>query len=210
MHTRTRMIAPVEALPGRETPMVLEPLHFVKKVSMFPPYPEGLDIAYFAMGCFWGVERLFWEQPGVYVTAVGYQGGFTPNPTYEEVCTGSTGHTESVLVVYDPKIISYSTLLKIFWEHHNPAEGFRQGNDVGTQYRSVIFTHSEQQQQLAIQTRDRYQSAMWAYNDNRTITTEITVAKTFYFAEQYHQQYLAKNPNGYCGIAGLGICLPNK
>ena len=208
MHSRTRIIAPNEALKGRETPILSEPLHHVKQVSMFPPYPAGLEVAYFAMGCFWGAERLFWTQPGVYVTAVGYQGGFTPNPTYDEVCTGATGHTESVLVVYDPAIISYATLLKLFWEQHDPAEGARQGNDIGTQYRSMIFTRTEQQQQLAVQTRDCYQSAMQAHNDTRTITTEITQEKAFYFAEQYHQQYLAKNPGGYCGLGGIGICLP--
>lgn len=208
MYTRTRMVAPDEALTGRETPMLTEPLHYVKQVSMFPPYPARLEVAHFAMGCFWGAERLFWIQPGVYVTAVGYQGGFTPNPTYDEVCSGATGHTESVRVVYDPAIISYATLLKLFWEQHDPAEGARQGNDIGTQYRSMIFTRTEQQQQLAIQTQERYQSAMRANNDARTITTEITQEKAFYFAEQYHQQYLAKNPGGYCGLGGIGICLP--
>ena len=210
MHTRTRMIAPVEALPGREIPMELEPLHYVKQVSMLPPYPAGLEIAYFAMGCFWGVERLFWEQPGVYVTGVGCQGGFTPNPTYEEVCSGYTGHAESVRVVFDPKVISYTALLKLFWEHHDPAQGARQGNDIGTQYRSMILTCSEHQQQEAIQSRDHYQSAIWAYNDSRTITTEIAVAHDFYFAEQHHQQYLAKNPDGYCNLGGIGICLPTR
>jgi len=208
MQTRTRMVAPVEALPGRETAMELNPLHHVKQVSMFPPYPDGLEIAHFAMGCFWGVEQLFWKQPGVYVTAVGYQGGFTPNPTYEEVCTGYTGHAESVRVVYDPKIITYHALLTLFWENHNPTEGPRQGADIGTQYRSMIFTHNAQQQQQAIDSKESYQNAMWAYNDNRPITTEIAVEKKFYFAEEHHQQYLAKNPDGYCGLGGIGVCLP--
>lgn len=208
MHTRTRMITPAEALPGRPTPALFEPSHYVKKVSMYPPYPDGLEIAHFAMGCFWGVERLFWQQPGVYVTAAGYQGGFTPNPTYEEVCSGYTGHTESVRVVYDPSIISYHSLLKIFWENHDPAQGFRQGNDIGTQYRSVIFTETEQQQHQATESRESYQAAMQKYNDNRSVTTEIVPATTFYFAEQYHQQYLAKNPGGYCGLGGIGVCLP--
>ena len=208
MYTRIRMITPAEALPGRPTPMQFDPSHYVNKVSIVPPYPAGLEIAHFAMGCFWGAERLFWRQPGVYATAVGYQGGFTPNPSYEEVCSGYTGHAESVRVVYDPGMISYRTLLKIFWENHDPAQGFRQGNDIGTQYRSVIFTGTEQQLRQATESRESYQAAMGRYNDNRLVTTEIVPETTFYFAEQYHQQYLAKNPGGYCGLGGTGICLP--
>lgn len=208
MFDKTQMVAPESALPGRDTPLPLHPEHFVKQVSMFSPFPLNFEVAYFAMGCFWGVERLFWQQDGVYTTAVGYQGGYTPNPTYDEVCSGRTGHTESVMVVYDPSKISYSQLLKVFWENHDPAQGARQGNDIGTQYRSMLFTTTAEQQDLAQKSLSVFQNAMNRQHDNRVITTEITDAQTFYFAEQYHQQYLAKNPHGYCGIAGIGVCLP--
>ena len=181
--------------------------HFVSGRPLVGPYPEGLEEAVFGLGCFWGAERAFWQAPGVWVTAVGYAGGTTPNPTYEEVCSGRTGHTEAVLVVYDPKITSYDALLKLFWETHDPTQGMRQGNDVGTQYRSAIYTFSPQQAALAETSRGAYQRQLEAAGLGE-ITTEIRAAPPFYFAEDYHQQYLAKNPYGYCGLGGTGITCP--
>jgi peptide-methionine (S)-S-oxide reductase len=181
--------------------------HFVSGRPLVGPYPAGLEEAVFGLGCFWGAERAFWQAPGVWVTAVGYAGGTTPNPTYEEVCSGRTGHTEAVLVVYDPKITSYGALLKLFWETHDPTQGMRQGNDVGTQYRSAIYTFSPQQAALAETSRGAYQRQLEAAGLGE-ITTEIGAAPPFYFAEDYHQQYLAKNPYGYCGLGGTGITCP--
>jgi peptide-methionine (S)-S-oxide reductase len=181
--------------------------HFVSGRPLVGPYPEGLEEAVFGLGCFWGAERAFWQAPGVWVTAVGYAGGTTPNPTYEEVCSGRTGHTEAVLVVYDPKITSYDALLKLFWETHDPTQGMRQGNDVGTQYRSAIYTFSPQQAALAETSRGAYQRQLEAAGLGE-ITTEIRAAPPFYFSEDYHQQYLAKNPHGYCGLGGTGITCP--
>ena len=181
--------------------------HFVSGRPLVGPYPEGLEEAVFGLGCFWGAERVFWQAPGVWVTAVGYAGGTTPNPTYEEVCSGRTGHTEAVLVVYDPKITSYDALLKLFWETHDPTQGMRQGNDVGTQYRSAIYTFSPQQAALAEMSRGAYQRQLEAAGLGE-ITTEIRAAPPFYFAEDYHQQYLAKNPYGYCGLGGTGVTCP--
>jgi len=181
--------------------------HFVSGRPLVGPYPEGLEEAVFGLGCFWGAERAFWQAPGVWVTAVGYAGGTTPNPTYEEVCSGRTGHTEAVLVVYDPKITSYDALLKLFWETHDPTQGMRQGNDVGTQYRSAIYTFSPQQAALAETSRGAYQRQLEAAGLGE-ITTEIRAAPPFYFAEDYHQQYLAKNPYGYCGLGGTGVTCP--
>ena len=198
---------PRRAPPGRSIPLDVEPAHFVNGNSIKPPFPEGLELAQFAMGCFWGAERGFWETPGVYVTAVGYAGGLTPNPTYEEVCTGRTGHAEVVLVVYDEAHVGYASLLKLFWESHDPTQGMRQGADVGTQYRSAIFTYGDQQHELALASRDDYQTALSA-SGHGAITTEILAAPTFYYAETYHQQYLAKNPGGYCGLGGTGISCP--
>jgi peptide-methionine (S)-S-oxide reductase len=195
-----------EALPGRKTEMPVEEIHFVNGNRIKPPFPEGMQTAIFGLGCFWGAERRFWQQAGVYSTAVGYAGGLTPNPTYEEVCSGLSGHNEVVLVVFDPQQISYEELLVIFWESHNPTQGMRQGNDSGTQYRSGIYTFSAAQQQSAIQTRDRYQKKL-DQAGLRKITTEILSAPQFYYAETYHQQYLAKNPDGYCGMGGTGVCL---
>jgi peptide-methionine (S)-S-oxide reductase len=198
---------PEEALPGRAEAMPVLDKHFVNGHPLKPPYPVGLEMAMFGMGCFWGAERRFWQQEGVYTTAVGYAGGMTPNPTYQEVCTGMTGHNEVVLVVYDPKIIRYEDLLKIFWESHNPTQGMRQGNDTGTQYRSGIYTYSETQEKLAQASLNAYQSAIQEAGYGE-ITTEILNAPEFYYAETYHQQYLAKNPNGYCGLGGTNVCLP--
>jgi len=181
--------------------------HFVSGRPLVGPYPAGLEEAVFGLGCFWGAERAFWQAPGVWVTAVGYAGGTTPNPTYEEVCSGRTGHTEAVLVVYDPKITSYDALLKLFWETHDPTQGMRQGNDVGTQYRSAIYTFSPQQAALAETSRGAYQRQLEAAGLGE-ITTEIRAAPPFYFAEDYHQQYLAKNPYGYCGLGGTGVTCP--
>jgi peptide-methionine (S)-S-oxide reductase len=197
------------ALPGRMEKMPVPELHFVNGHRMEPPYPEGTEVATFGLGCFWGAERKFWLVPGVYVTAVGYAGGATPNPTYEEVCSGMTGHAEVVLVVYEPDKISYQDLLKIFWESHNPTQGMRQGNDIGTQYRSVIFTYTPQQKSLAVASRAAYQSVL-NRNGYGQITTEIRDAPAFYYAEPYHQQYLAKNPSGYCGLGGTGIACPTE
>jgi len=204
---KTTMVAPAEALPGRAEPMPVADRHAVLGTPLAPPYPEGTEIAEFALGCFWGAERRFWQTPGVVTTAVGYAGGYTPNPTYEEVCTGLTGHAETVRVVFDPKVISYERLLKVFWESHDPTQGMRQGNDVGTQYRSVIFTHGPEQERLAVASRDAYQKVLTEHGYGR-ITTEIVPAGEFYFAEDYHQQYLHKVPDGYCGLGGTGIGCP--
>jgi peptide-methionine (S)-S-oxide reductase len=198
---------PEQALPGRAEPMQLPDRHFVNGNQLKPPYPEGMEMAMFGLGCFWGAERKFWQQNGVFTTAVGYSAGITPNPTYQEVCTGMTGHNEVVHVVFDPNVISYEALLKVFWESHNPTQGMRQGNDAGTQYRSGIYVYSETQRQLAEASRDAYQQALKAAGYG-AITTEIIDAPEFYYAESYHQQYLAKNPNGYCGLGGTKVCLP--
>ncbi len=196
-----------QSLPGREIPIIPSDYHAVNNHSI-ENIPESYETAYFAMGCFWGVERLFWQQAGVYSTSVGYAGGTTSNPTYDEVCSGLTQHTEVVRVVFDPQVITYKQLLTLFWQNHDPAQGMRQGADVGSQYRSAIYTVSESQYQQAVASKERFQQAMSAEQDNRTITTEIGEMGPFYFAEDYHQQYLAKNPAGYCALAGIGICLP--
>ncbi len=201
---KTKMPAAEEALPGRDTAMPLSGRHFVSGAPIKPPFPAGLEQAVFGLGCFWGAERKFWEHPGVYSTAVGYAGGFTKNPTYEEVCSGRTGHAEVVLVVFDPKVVSYEDLLRVFWESHDPTQGMRQGNDVGTQYRSTIYVSSEAQRRAAEASRERYQAALAAHGF-RSISTEIRDASPFYYAEEYHQQYLARNPGGYCGIGGTGV-----
>lgn len=198
---------PGDALPGRSEPMPVPETHFVNGNRLTPPFPAGLEQALFGMGCFWGAEKTFWEAPGVYTTAVGYAGGYTTNPTYREVCSGMTGHSEVVLVVFDPKQISYETLLKIFWEHHDPTQGMRQGNDVGTQYRSAIYTFSPEQQRAAEASRAAYQDRLTAAGHGR-ITTDVADAPAFYYAEEYHQQYLAKNPGGYCGHGGTGVSCP--
>ena len=202
----TTMPEPHEALPGRETPIPVPARHFVNGNPLQAPFPDGLQQALFGMGCFWGAERRFWELEGVYTTAVGYAGGLTPNPTYEEVCTGMTGHNEVVLVVFDPGIVSFEDLLRAFWEAHDPTHGMRQGNDVGTQYRSGIYCFSAAQKTAALASRDRYQAQLSA-NGYDTITTEIVDAPEFYYAEDYHQQYLAKNPRGYCGLGGTGVSM---
>jgi peptide-methionine (S)-S-oxide reductase len=196
-----------DALPGRTTPIATAERHFVNGHALKGPYPEGMRQAVFGLGCFWGAERLFWKLDGVWVTAVGYAGGFTPNPTYEEVCSGRTGHTEVVLVVYDPARISYDTLLKAFWEGHDPTQGMRQGNDVGTQYRSAVYVHDDAQRATALASKEAYAKAL-AARGHDPITTEIADAPPFYFAEDYHQQYLAKNPGGYCGLGGTGVACP--
>ena len=203
----TSMPRPEDAPPGRPEPITAPPPHFVSGRSLLPPYPDGFEVAEFALGCFWGEERKFWQTPGVWVTAVGYQGGFTPNPTYTEVCTGRTGHAEAVRVVFDPASVSYEQLLRVFWEAHDPTQGMRQGNDVGTQYRSVIFTRSDAQRRAAEASRDAYQARLTQAGFG-PITTEIVDAPEFYFAEDYHQQYLAKNPDGYCGAGGTGVACP--
>jgi len=205
---KAEMVSAAEALPGRTDQVMPVPeAHFVNGAPLAGPWPEGLETAIFAMGCFWGAERIFWQTPGVHSTAVGYTGGFTPNPTYEETCSGRTGHTEAVLVVFDPSVVSYQQLLKVFWESHDPTQGMRQGNDVGTQYRSGIYATSDEQLQAALASRDGYAErlATRGYGD---ITTEIAPAGAFYYAEPYHQQYLGKNPNGYCGIGGTGVSCP--
>ena len=200
------MPASGQALPGRAQKMSVPQKHFVLDAPLLPPFPPGMEMALFGLGCFWGAERRFWQQPGVYTTAVGYAAGFTPNPAYEEVCSGLTGHNEVVLVVFDPQKISYEKLLKVFWESHNPTQGFRQGNDIGTQYRSGIYCYSQAQQQLALATQAEFQRTLAAAGFP-AITTEIKEAPEFYYAEDYHQQYLAKNPGGYCGLGGTGVCL---
>jgi len=201
------MPTPEQALPGREQPIRLSDRHTVLGTPLTPPYPEGSEIADFALGCFWGAERVFWSTPGVITTAVGYEGGYTPNPTYEEVCSGRTGHTESVRVVYDPKRVGYEQLLKLFWESHDPTQGMRQGNDAGTQYRSAIFTHSDAQLAAAEKSRAAFQPVLEAAGHGQ-ITTQIEPAPEFFFAEDYHQQYLDKNPRGYCGLGGTGVSCP--
>ncbi|MGB3533361.1 MAG: peptide-methionine (S)-S-oxide reductase MsrA [Microcoleaceae cyanobacterium] len=196
------------ALPGRQTEMPVPQRHFVNGNPLKPPFPTGMEMALFGLGCFWGAERKFWQQEGVFSTAVGYAAGYTPNPTYKEVCSGKTGHNEVVRVVYDPNVISYEQLLKVFWESHNPTQGMRQGNDTGTQYRSGIYVYSEAQRQLAEASKVAYQEALKAQGHSE-ITTEIIDAPEFYYAEDYHQQYLAKNPGGYCGLGGTSVELPN-
>ena len=198
---------PQEALPGRSEPMPVPGKHYVNGNPLKPPYPNGLEMAMFGMGCFWGAERKFWQLDGVFTTAVGYAAGSTPNPTYQEVCSGMTGHNEVVLVVFDPKVISYETLLKVFWENHNPTQGMRQGNDAGTQYRSGIYAYSQNQKKLALASRDAYEQALNKAGYGQ-ITTEILDAPELYYAEGYHQQYLAKNPGGYCGLGGTNVACP--
>jgi peptide-methionine (S)-S-oxide reductase len=204
---KQQLPSPEEALRGRPDAIVHPGRHTVLGRPLSPPYPEGSEIADFALGCFWGAERKFWQVPGVIVTAVGYQGGYTPNPTYQEVCSGRTGHTEAVRVVFDPNQVSYEQLLKVFWESHDPTQGMRQGNDVGTQYRSSILVHSPEQRRLAEISRTAFQDALGREGYGR-ITTEIEDAPEFYFAEDYHQQYLDKNPDGYCGLGGTGVACP--
>jgi peptide-methionine (S)-S-oxide reductase len=201
------MPTPETALKGRPQPIPTAETHYVNGHPLKGPYPVGMEVAQFAMGCFWGVERKFWQTPGVWVTAVGYVAGVTPNPTYEEVCSGRTGHTEAVLVVYDPKTVTYSQLLKVFWEGHDPTQGMRQGADIGTQYRSGIYVENDAQAQAAEASLNAYQQALSERRYGK-ITTEITEAGPFYFAEGYHQQYLAKNPGGYCGVDGTGVSCP--
>jgi peptide-methionine (S)-S-oxide reductase len=198
---------PEQALPGRSEKMKVPESHFVNGARLEPPFPEGAELALFGLGCFWGAERKFWQTPGVISTSVGYAGGPTPNPSYREVCSGATGHTEVVRVVFDPKRVSYGELLRAFWEAHDPTQGMRQGNDVGTQYRSAIYTYGDEQAKAALASRDEYQRALAAAGHGR-ITTEIRPAPEFYYAEDYHQQYLAKNPGGYCGIGGTGVACP--
>ncbi|HRY15645.1 MAG: peptide-methionine (S)-S-oxide reductase MsrA [Candidatus Competibacteraceae bacterium] len=207
LQRKIQMLRPEEALPGRSTPMPVPMHHYVNDHPLQPPFPENMAQAVFGLGCFWGAERKFWTQAGVYSTAVGYAGGFTPNPTYEEVCSGQTGHAEAVRVIFDPAVISYQQLLQIFWEAHNPTQGMRQGNDVGTQYRSAIYTYSEVQHRAAVASRDAYQQALTTAGHGQ-ISTEIIEAPPFYYAEDYHQQYLAKNPRGYCGLGGTGVRCP--
>ncbi len=201
------MVEPDRALPGRDEPMRVPARHEVLGTPLHPPFPEGLERAVFALGCFWGAERVFWQAPGVYTTAVGYAGGYTPNPTYQETCSGQTGHTEAVLVVFDPKKTSYDELLRLFWENHDPTQGMRQGNDVGTQYRSAILYDNDEQREAAERSRDMYQGELRGAGYGE-ITTEVAPAGPFYYAEDYHQQYLAKNPNGYCGLGGTGVSCP--
>ena len=207
--TRERLVVPEpgDCLPGRTEPMPIPEQHFVNHHPLTGPYPDGMQQALFGLGCFWGAERVFWQAPGVWVTAVGYAGGTTPNATYEEVCSGRTGHTEAVFVIYDPKVTSYEALLKLFWESHDPTQGMRQGNDVGTQYRSAIYATTPAQRREAEASRERYERALKTAGRG-AVTTEIRDAPEFYYAEDYHQQYLAKNPNGYCGLGGTGVSCP--
>jgi peptide-methionine (S)-S-oxide reductase len=205
--TKLRLPRPDDALPGREAAIPVPETHFVNGNRITPPFPAGLARAVFGMGCFWGAERTFWQAPGVYSTAVGYAGGYTPNPTYKEVCSGMTGHTEVVLVVFDPTVTSYDAMLRVFWENHDPTQGMRQGNDVGTQYRSAIYTTSPGQERAAVASRQAYEERLAAAGYGQ-ITTEVAAAPPFYYAEDYHQQYLAKNPDGYCGIGGTGVTCP--
>jgi peptide-methionine (S)-S-oxide reductase len=207
MSEKRGLPTPTEALAGRATPMPVPERHFVKETPLALPFPADMRLALFAMGCFWGAERKFWEADGVYSTSVGYAAGYTPNPTYREVCSGRTGHAEVVRVVFDPARTSFAKLLKIFWENHDPTQGMRQGNDTGTQYRSGIYTYDDEQQRAALASRDAYQERLRAAG-HRPITTEILPAPEFYYAEDYHQQYLAKNPGGYCGIGGTGVSCP--
>jgi peptide-methionine (S)-S-oxide reductase len=204
---KSALPSPEEALPGRSTAMPVPAKHFVNGNPLTPPFPQNMETAMFGLGCFWGAERKFWQQPGVFTTAVGYAAGLTSNPTYNEVCSGMTGHNEVVYVVYDPQVISYEQLLKVFWESHNPTQGMQQGNDKGTQYRSGIYAYSDEQKALAEAARDRYQAALQGSGYD-IITTEILDAPPFYYAEEYHQQYLAKNPGGYCGLGGTKVCYP--
>ncbi|QND51455.1 peptide-methionine (S)-S-oxide reductase MsrA [Phyllobacterium sp. 628] len=204
---KTKLPAAADALPGRAEPLATAETHFVSGRPLKGPWPDNLELAMFGMGCFWGVERLFWNVPGVYVTTVGYAGGITPNPTYQETCTGLTGHNEVVLIAFDPAILSYGELLMLFWEEHDPTQGMRQGNDIGTTYRSGIYTFSPEQQAAAEASRDAYQQALAAGGRGR-ITTEILEAPEFFYAEDYHQQYLAKNPGGYCSMRGTGVSCP--
>jgi peptide-methionine (S)-S-oxide reductase len=205
--SKPRLPGPGEALPGRAEPLPVPERHFVSGNRIVPPFPAGYELADLGLGCFWGAEKAFWKLPGVYATAVGYQGGHTPNPTYREVCTGRTGHAEVVRVIHDPARISYEDLLRAFWESHDPTQGMRQGNDVGTQYRSAIYVHSEAQRRAAEASRDAYARAL-AERGFGPVTTEIREAPPFYYAEEYHQQYLAKNPGGYCGLGGTGVSCP--
>ena len=207
MSSTMRLPSRDQALPGRGDKMTVPDRHFVTGARLEPPFPDGTSRAVFALGCFWGAERKFWQTPGVVSTAVGYAGGLTPNPTYQEVCSGLTGHAEAVLVVFDPKRVSYDDLLRVFWESHDPTQGMRQGNDVGTQYRSAIYYQDEAQHAAALASRDLYQQKLSGAGYGR-ITTEIAPAGEFYYAEQYHQQYLAKNPDGYCGLGGTGVSCP--
>ena len=206
-HKKLDLPTAEEALPGRDTELPVAARHTVLGNPLKGPWPAGLQTAVFGMGCFWGAERLFWRLPGVYSTAAGYAGGITPNPTYEEVCSGRTGHTEAVLVVYDPKEVTYDQLLKVFWENHDPTQGMRQGNDVGTQYRSAIYVAGPEQEQVALASRAAFQSALDAARHGQ-ITTEIAPLGAFYYAEPYHQQYLGKNPRGYCGLGSTGVSCP--
>ncbi len=206
-NTKTKMPTREQALPGRAERMAVPEKHFVNGGRLEPPFPEGTEQAVFALGCFWGAERKFWQTPGVVSTAVGYTGGFTPNPTYREVCSGLTGHAEAVLVVFDPKRVSYDDLLRVFWESHDPTQGMRQGNDVGTQYRSAIYYRDEAQREAAEGSRTAYQDKLREAGYG-AVTTEIAPAGPFYYAEDYHQQYLAKNPGGYCGLGGTGVSCP--
>lgn len=203
-HAEPQMVSAADALPGRADAMPLKNLHAVNQTSLLPPFPEEMALVQLGLGCFWGAERRFWQAAGVYTTAVGYAGGFTPNPTYEEVCSGQTGHTEAVLVVYDPGVLPFSELLQIFWEAHDPTQGMRQGNDIGTQYRSAIYTYTEEQAQQTQASMHHYQQQLDAAGYG-AITTEIKGAGEFYYAENYHQQYLAKNIHGYCGLGGTGV-----
>jgi peptide-methionine (S)-S-oxide reductase len=207
LKSKTAMVEPSDALPGRDSPLPVAATHRVLGTPLKPPFPAGIEVAYFGLGCFWGAERMFWQTPGVYSTAVGYQGGFTPNPTYEETCTNRTGHAEVVMVAFDPAQITYMDLLKRFWEEHDPTQGMRQGNDVGTTYRSAIYTVDDAQAATAARSREQYQAALSAAGRGE-ITTEIAPAGPFYYAEDYHQQYLDKNPNGYCNLSGTGVSCP--
>ncbi len=204
----TQLLPSGRTLPGRREPLPVPEAHFVNGHPLKPPFPHGLEQAVFGMGCFWGAERKFWQTPGVYTTAVGYAGGATPNPSYEEVCSGMTNHAEVVLVVFDPKLVSYEALLKVFWEGHDPTQGMRQGNDVGTQYRSAIYTCGEEQARAAQASRARFQEALTRAGYG-AVTTEIRAAPEFFYAEDYHQQYLGKNPHGYCGLGGTGVSCPS-
>ena len=205
--SQPKMPSPGETLAGRDTPIEVPERHTVLGTPLTPPFPEGIEVVQLGLGCFWGAERLFWRLPGVYTTAVGYAGGMTPNPTYREVCSGLTGHTEIVLVAYDPKQVSFDEVLRVFWEGHDPTQGMRQGNDVGTQYRSAIYWTTEAQRDAAIASRDMYEAELTRRGHQR-ISTEIAEAGPFYYAEDYHQQYLEKNPGGYCGLGGTGVACP--
>jgi len=204
---KTDLVSPEQALPGRPDKMPVPDKHYVLGTPLEPPFPEGMEMAVVALGCFWGAERLFWQLPGVYTTAVGYAGGYTKNPSYGEVCSGRTGHTEAVLVAYDPKVLPFEQLLKTFWEGHDPTQGMRQGNDMGTQYRSAIYWTTDAQREAVLRSRDAYQAAL-SERGRGQITTELAEAGPFYWAEDYHQQYLQKNPGGYCGLGGTGVTCP--